>query len=79
MYENAIGLKNSQAEFQQIVNEIFGDLIGKNMEVYVDVIILKIKESDMLPNDMRETFIKIQQVGTWLNLKKYVFSVPTGK
>lgn len=34
-------LKNTLAEFQEIVNKVFGSRIGRNMEVYVDDIILK--------------------------------------
>lgn len=53
------GLKNAQAEFQQMVNDIFGDQIGSHMEVYVDDIILKSKKVDILPQDMREAFNEI--------------------
>lgn len=41
-----------------MVHEVFGDQIGRNMEVYVDDIILKSKKAKMLPQDMRETFEK---------------------
>lgn len=68
------GLKNMQAEFQQMVNEIFGDQIGRNMEVYMDDIILKSKKAEMLSQDMRETFEKIWRVGMRLNPKKYMYS-----
>lgn len=49
------------------------------MEVYVDDIILKSKKVDILPQDMREKFVKIWQVGMKLNPKKCVFNVPVGK
>lgn len=48
------GLKNAQGEFHQMVNDIFGDQIGRNMEIYVDNI-LKSKKVEMLAHDMRET------------------------
>lgn len=32
-----------------MVNDVFRDQIGQNMEVYVDDIILKSKKVDMLP------------------------------
>lgn len=54
-----LGLKNTQAEFQQLVNNVFGDQIGWNMEVYMNDIILKSKKVEMVPQDMRETFEKI--------------------
>lgn len=65
--------KNAQAEFQQMVNNIFGDQISWNMEVYVDDIIWKSKKVDILPQDIRETFSKIRHIGMKLNPKKYVF------
>lgn len=42
-------LKNAQVEFQQMVNDVFRDQIGQNMEVYIDDILLKSKKVDMLP------------------------------
>lgn len=56
-------LKNAQAEFQQMVNDIFEDQIGCNMEVYVNNIILKSKKVDMLPQDMREYSVKSDRSG----------------
>lgn len=35
------GLKNVRATYQQLVNKIFKDQIGRNMEVYVDDILIK--------------------------------------
>lgn len=37
----SFGLKNAQDKFQQMVNDVFEDQIGRIMEVYVDDIILK--------------------------------------
>lgn len=62
-----------------MVNNIFGDQIGRNIHVYVDDIILKSKKVDMLPRGMRETFIKIRHMGMKLNPKKCMFGVLAGK
>lgn len=35
------GLKNTGAEFQQIVNNVLSDQINHNMEVYVDDLLIK--------------------------------------
>ena len=41
------GLKNAAARYQQLVNYMFKDLIGKSMEVYVDDLLVKrIEEAD---------------------------------
>ena len=38
------GLKNAGATYQQLVNHMFRDLIGKSMEVYVDDLLVKSRE-----------------------------------
>ena len=42
----SFGLKNARATYQCLVNNIFRDLIGKSMEVYVDDLIDKSKEDN---------------------------------
>ena len=37
------GLKNAEATFQRMVTEVFKPQIGRNMEVYVDDMIIKSK------------------------------------
>lgn len=41
-----------------MINEVFGDQISRNIEVYVDDNILKSKKVEMLPQDMREHLSK---------------------
>lgn len=40
------GLKNVRATYQRMVNKMFAPLIGRNMEVYMDDILVKSKEAD---------------------------------
>ena len=40
------GLKNAGATYQWLVNKIFKEQIGRNMEVYVDDMLVKSKSSD---------------------------------
>lgn len=47
--------------------------------MYVADIILKSKKVETLPQDMREIFVKIRQVGMKLNPKKCVFRIATCK
>lgn len=49
--------------------------MGRNLEVYIDDIMLKFKNVDMLPQDMREIFSKICPIGMKLNPKKCIFGV----
>lgn len=38
------GLKNAGATYQKLVNHLFKEHIGSNMEVYVDDLLVKSKE-----------------------------------
>ena len=40
----SFGLKNAGATYQRLVNQVFNEQIGKNMEVYVDNMFVKTKE-----------------------------------
>ena len=50
------GLKNAGAIYQRLVNKMFSRQIGKNMEVYVDDMLIKSKEELAHLDDLRETF-----------------------
>ena len=50
------GLKNAGATYQRLVNKIFKEQIGRNMEVYVDDMLVKSKSSMNLVADLEETF-----------------------
>ena len=39
------GLKNAGATYQRLVNQMFSKQIGKNIEVYVDNMLVKSKEA----------------------------------
>ncbi|KAL2226671.1 UNVERIFIED_CONTAM: Retrovirus-related Pol polyprotein from transposon opus [Sesamum indicum] len=41
----SFGLKNAGATYQQLVNKMFSELIGRTMEVYVDDMVVKSKRS----------------------------------
>lgn len=64
------GLKNAGAIYQGLVNKISKPQIGRNMEVYVDDILVKpIKEIDHI-KDLQEAFA-IQNQEAFAILKKY--------
>ena len=50
------GLKNAGATYQRLVNKMFSKQIGRNMEVYVDDMLVKSKEEPAYLNDLKETF-----------------------
>ena len=50
------GLKNAGATYQRLMNKTFAHQIGRNVQVYVDNMLVKILcENDHL-NDLQETF-----------------------
>ena len=72
-------LKNAGATYQRLVNKMFNKQIGRNMEVYVDDMLVKSKEELAHLDDLRETFATLKQYQMKLNPGKCVFGVASGK
>ena len=72
-------LKNARATYQRLVNKMFNRQIGRNMEVYVDDILVKSKEELAHLDDLRETFATLKQYQMKLNPSKCVFGVASSK
>jgi hypothetical protein len=72
------GLKNVGATFQRCMRRVFGELIGRIIEAYVDDIVVKSKKTGDLVPDLTEVFSKLRQHGVKLNPEKCVFRVPRG-
>ena len=49
-------MKNVGATYQRLVNQMFSKQIGRNMEVYVDDVLIKSKEEENHLDDLKETF-----------------------
>ena len=75
----SFGLKNARATYQRLVNKMFNKQIGRNMEVYVDDMLVKSKEELTHLEDLRETFAILKQYQMKLNPSKCVFGVVSGK
>ena len=73
------GLKNAEATYQRLVNKMFNKQIGRNMEVYVDDMLVKSKEELAHLDDLQETFTSLKQYQIKLNPSKCVFGVVSGK
>ena len=58
---------------------MFSKQIGRNMEVYMDDMLIKSKEELTHLNDLRETFATLKQYQMKLNPDKCVFGVASGK
>ena len=72
-------LKNAEATYQRLVNKIFSEQIGRNMEVYVDDMLIKSKEELTHLDDLKETFTTLRQYQMKLNPSKCAFGVASGK
>jgi hypothetical protein len=57
---------------------VFGELIGRIIEAYVDDIEVKSKKTGDLVPDLTEVFSKLRKHGVKLNPEKCVFGVPRG-
>ena len=73
------GLKNAGATYQRLVNRMFNKQIGRNMEVYIDDMLVKSKEELAHLDDLKETFTSLKQYQMKLNPSKCVFGVASGK
>ena len=58
---------------------MFSKQIGRNMEVYVDDMLVKSKEKLTHLDDLRETFATLKQYQMKLNPSQCVFGVASGK
>ncbi|CAA0815055.1 Unknown protein, partial [Striga hermonthica] len=73
------GLKNVGATYQRLVDKMFKGQIGRNMEVYVDDILVKSRKADDHVVDLRETLSTLRRYGMKLNPAKCKFGVRSGK
>uniref|UniRef100_A0A804HML0 RNase H type-1 domain-containing protein n=1 Tax=Musa acuminata subsp. malaccensis TaxID=214687 RepID=A0A804HML0_MUSAM len=73
------GLKNAGATYQRTVNRMFAHQIGRNMEVYIDDMIVKSRTAETHPSDLAETFDTLRKFGLRLNPAKCAFGVTSEK
>ena len=73
------GLKNVGATYQRLVNQMFEKQIGRNVEVYVDDMLVKSKEEENHLDNLRETFNTLRWYSMKLNPSKCTFGVSSGK
>ncbi|KAL0366948.1 UNVERIFIED_CONTAM: Retrovirus-related Pol polyprotein from transposon opus [Sesamum radiatum] len=73
------GLKNAGATYQRLVNNMFQEKIGKNMEVYIDDMLIKSKRKEDHTRDLQACFGILQRFGMKLNPAKCTFGVHGGK
>ncbi|GJR24103.1 reverse transcriptase domain-containing protein [Tanacetum coccineum] len=73
------GLKNAGPTYQRLVDSTFQSQIGRNLEAYVDDMVIKSRDEKMLLVDISETFDNLKKINMKLNPQKCSFGVEEGK
>ena len=73
------GLKNAGATYQRLMNKMFAPQIGRNVQVYVDDMLVKSQQEEDHLKDLKETFDTLRSYNMKLNPGKCAFGVTAGK
>nr|GEV53599.1 reverse transcriptase domain-containing protein [Tanacetum cinerariifolium] len=72
------GLKNAGATYQRLMDKAFERQIGRNIEVYVDNLVVKSYTEAEMMRDIEKTFRTLRKVNMKLNPKKCSFGFAEG-
>jgi ribonuclease HI len=75
----SFGLKNAGATYQRAIQMCFADQLHRNVEAYMDDVVIKTRNPEGLIEDLEETFTSLRKFRWKLNPTKCVFGVPSGK
>ena len=75
----SFGLKNVGTTYQRLMNKMFAHQIGRNVQVYVDDMLVKSLREDKHLSDLQEMFNTLRAYNMKLNPNKCVFGVTAGK
>ena len=71
-------LNNADATYQHAMQKIFDDMLHKNVECYVDELVVKSKKREDHLQDLRMVFYRLRRYQL-MNLLKCAFGVTSGK
>nr|GEW82668.1 reverse transcriptase domain-containing protein [Tanacetum cinerariifolium] len=71
-------LKNAGATYQRLMDKAFESQVGRNIEVYVDDLVVKTQTKAEMVRDIEETFRTLRKVNMKLNPKKCSFELAEG-
>ena len=74
----SFGLKNAGTTYQRLINKMFAHQIGRNVQVYVDDMLVKSRKEDDHLDDLKETFDTLYFYNMKLNPSKCAFGVMAG-
>ena len=69
------GLKNVDTTYQRLMDRILASMIGRNIQAYVDEILITSAEKDKHVVDLEELFTTIAKYNLKLNPKMCVFGI----
>jgi hypothetical protein len=75
----SFGLKNVGATYLRAIQTCLSEQIGDNAEAYIDDVVVKTKNPDMLIEDLKQTFENLNKWKWKLNPNKCVFGVQSGQ
>ena len=75
----SFGLKNIGTTYQRLMNKMFANQIERNVQVYVDDMLVKSRREDDHLEDLKETFDTLRSYNMKLNPSKCAFGVTVGK
>ena len=73
------GLKNARFTYQRMMTRMFEPQLGKNIEIYIDDMVVKSKLESEHVNDLRNIFEILRRHKLRLNASKCSFGVRSGK
>lgn len=73
------GLKNAGVSFQRLMQSTFSSQLGRNLEAYVDDLVVKSMKRLNHITDLQETFDNLRKHRLKLNPEKCVFGISSGK
>ena len=71
--------KNARATYQRMMTRMFEPQLRKNIEIYIDDMVVKSKAESEHINDLGNTFAILKKHKLRLNASKYSFGVGSGK
>ena len=73
------GLNNAGAIYQRLMTKMFTKQLGRIIEVYINDMVIKSRETDQHLRDIEECFQVLRYYKMWLNPAKCAFGVSSGQ
>jgi hypothetical protein len=73
------GLKNAGATYQRMMQNCLGSQIGRNIQVYIDDVVITTRKEESLISELKETFDNLNRYKLKLNPTKCSFGILAGQ